>query len=142
MSCTHIPDPGVAVTSQSEGLLPLTQNALRGDAFPSLPRPMKGIALNSDERVLAGVRISGMKDPARLLRNHGTLSIGQSAAEAWLGIYFLERACRQQVMALSAASVPEVLLAPDAAPQHIYEMQAISLFPRCMRRVAGIASPA
>ncbi len=37
-----------------------------------------------------------------MLRNHGTLSVGMTAAECWLGMFFLERACAQQVMAPSA----------------------------------------
>jgi ribulose-5-phosphate 4-epimerase/fuculose-1-phosphate aldolase len=37
-----------------------------------------------------------------LLRNHGTLAIGETVGEAFLRIYFLERACQAQIMALSA----------------------------------------
>src|SRR4051794_31444152 len=84
----------------------------------------EGIALNSDERVRL-VSDIGTKT-LLLLRNHGTLSIGKSAAEAWLGIYFLERACRQQVVALSAGR-SGVLLAPDAAQSTSHD-QAITLF--------------
>jgi len=39
--------------------------------------------------------------PLMLLRNHGTLAVGQTAAAAWVGMFFLERACAQQVAALS-----------------------------------------
>ncbi len=53
-----------------------------------------------------------------LLRNHGTLAVGANAAEAWLGIFFLERACKQQVMAL-AAGRQGVLLAPDQAQETV-----------------------
>ncbi len=122
-------DPGVAVGAQSEGLLPLTQNALRVMPFLAY-HDYEGLSLNSDERVRL-VSDVGTKT-LLLLRNHGTLSIGKSAAEAWLGIYFLERACRQQVMALSAGR-SGVLLAPDAAQSTSYD-QAISLFPRFAER--------
>ena len=122
-------DPGVAVAAQSEGLLPLTQNALRVMPFLAY-HDYEGLSLNSDERVRL-VSDIGMKT-LLLLRNHGTLSIGKSAAEAWLGIYFLERACRQQVMALSAGRAG-VLLAPDAAQRTSHD-QAISLFPRFAER--------
>ena len=36
-----------------------------------------------------------------LLRNHGTLSAGSSAAATWMQMFYLERACTQQVYALS-----------------------------------------
>ncbi len=32
-----------------------------------------------------------------LLRNHGTLALGRTVAEAFLRVYFLERACTMQV---------------------------------------------
>ena len=37
-----------------------------------------------------------------LLRNHGTLSVGETVGEAFLRIYFLERACEAQVAMLTA----------------------------------------
>jgi ribulose-5-phosphate 4-epimerase/fuculose-1-phosphate aldolase len=36
-----------------------------------------------------------------ILRNHGTLTVGKSVAEAFIRMYFLERACSMQVRALS-----------------------------------------
>jgi ribulose-5-phosphate 4-epimerase/fuculose-1-phosphate aldolase len=122
-------DAGVAVAAQAEGLLPLTQNALRVMPFLAY-HDYEGIALNVEERARL-VSDIGTKN-LLLLRNHGTLSVGQSAAEAWLGIYFLERACCQQVMALSAGR-SGVLLAPDAAQRTSHD-QAISLFPRFAER--------
>ena len=53
-----------------------------------------------------------------LLRNHGTLSVGPTAGDCWLGMYFLEKACAQQVMALSAGR-ENVLLAPEAAREEV-----------------------
>lgn len=122
-------DHGVAVGAQADALLPLTQNALRVLPFLAY-HSYEGIALNPDERVRLVADI-GTKN-LLLLRNHGTLSVGRSAAEAWLGIYFLERACRQQVMALSAGR-EGVLLAPEAAQRTSHD-QAISLFPRFAER--------
>lgn len=104
-------DAGVGVAAQKEGLLPLTQNAC-------LVRPLlayhdyEGVALNLDERERL-VRDLGDKK-LMLLKNHGTLSLGATAAEAYIGIFFLERACAQQVNALTAGR-DGVLLAPDAA---------------------------
>ena len=34
-----------------------------------------------------------------MLRNHGTLTCGESAAQTYMRMFFLERACKMQVMA-------------------------------------------
>ena len=91
-------DAGVAVSAQKDGLLPISQNAL----FPlaSLAyHDYEGVALREDEkaRLVAdlGTRIF------LILRNHGTLAVGPSVADAFLRIFVLERACRIQLLAQS-----------------------------------------
>ena len=92
-------DHGVGVSAQRDGLLPLTQNALV--VLPMLAsHDYEGIALNLSERERI-VRDLGDRS-LMLLRNHGTLAVGPTAAATWLGMFFLERACSQQVAALSA----------------------------------------
>jgi ribulose-5-phosphate 4-epimerase/fuculose-1-phosphate aldolase len=106
-------DAGVGVSAQKEGLLPLTQNALL--VLPQLAyHGYEGVALNLDERARLVADI-GDKN-LMLLRNHGTLSVGMNAAAAFVGIFFLERACAEQVAALSAGR-DNVLIAPEAAQQ-------------------------
>ena len=109
-------DQGVAVASQREGLLPLSQHALI--VLPQLAyHDYEGIALNLDERERL-VADLGPQKKLMLLRNHGTLSVGSSAAECWLGMFYLERACKQQVMALSAGR-ENVLFAPEASQAEV-----------------------
>ncbi len=97
----HLHTPhGQAVAAHEEGLLPLTQTAMLvgGDlAF----HDYEGVAtdLEERERIVADL---GTRN-AMLLRNHGTLTVGTSVGEAFIRIYFLERACQAQVYALSAA---------------------------------------
>ncbi|QGZ94984.1 class II aldolase/adducin family protein [Terricaulis silvestris] len=106
-------DAGVGVSAQKEGLLPLTQNALL--VIPQLAyHGYEGVALNLDERERLVADIGDKK--LMLLRNHGTLAVGMSAADAFVGIFFLERACAEQVAALSAGR-DNVLIAPEAAQQ-------------------------
>jgi ribulose-5-phosphate 4-epimerase/fuculose-1-phosphate aldolase len=106
-------DAGVGVSAQKDGLLPLTQNALL--VIPQLAyHGYEGVALNLDERARLVADIGDKK--LMLLRNHGTLSVGQTAADAFVGIFFLERACAEQVSALSAGR-DNVLIAPEAAQQ-------------------------
>jgi ribulose-5-phosphate 4-epimerase/fuculose-1-phosphate aldolase len=105
----------VGVSAQAHGLLPLGQNALI--VLPQLAyHDYEGIALNLDERER---QVANLGDRTlMLLRNHGTLATGRTAAEAWLGMYFLEKACAQQVAALSAGR-EGVLAAPDAAVEEV-----------------------
>jgi ribulose-5-phosphate 4-epimerase/fuculose-1-phosphate aldolase len=106
-------DAGVGVSAQKEGLLPLTQNALL--VIPQLAyHGYEGVALNLDERERLVADIGDKK--LMLLRNHGTLSVGMTAADAFVGIFFLERACAEQVAALSGGR-ENVLIAPEAAQQ-------------------------
>jgi ribulose-5-phosphate 4-epimerase/fuculose-1-phosphate aldolase len=108
-------DQGVAVSAQAEGLLPLSQHALI--VLPSLAyHDYEGIALNLDERERL---VADLGDKTTmLLRNHGTLAVGSTAAECWMGMFYLERACKQQVMALSGGR-DKVLLAPEAAQAEV-----------------------
>lgn len=91
-------DHGVAVSAQQEGLLPLSQHALI--VLPSVTyHDYEGIALNHDERSRLVADLGSGN--TMILRNHGTLAVGQTAAECWINMYYLEKACLQQVMALS-----------------------------------------
>ena len=95
----HLHTPaGQAVSAHEEGLLPLTQTAMlvRGDlAF----HDYEGVAVDLDERerIVADLGDKG----AMLLRNHGTLAVGSNVGECFVKLYFLERACQAQIMALS-----------------------------------------
>lgn len=110
----HLHTPhGQAVSAHSEGLLPLTQTAMliREDvAF----HDYEGVAVDLDERerLIANIGDKG----AMLLRNHGTLAVGETVGEAFLKLYFLERACEAQVLALSAGEA-HLNRPPQGAPE-------------------------
>ncbi|OPK07869.1 MULTISPECIES: class II aldolase/adducin family protein [unclassified Pseudomonas] len=89
---------GMAVAAQEEGLLPITQHALKFYGCLSY-HDYEGIALNPAEcpRLVTDLG----SNMAMILRNHGLLAVGGSIAEAFNQIYFLERACQAQVAALT-----------------------------------------
>ena len=97
----HVHTPaGQAVSAHEDGLLPLTQTAMlvRGDlAF----HDYEGVAtdLEERERLVADLGTKG----GMILRNHGTLAVGSTVGECFVKLYFIERACQAQIMALSAA---------------------------------------
>ena len=92
---------GIAVSAQEQGLLPITQHALK--LYGKLAyHQYEGIALSLDERERLIADLGTHK--AMILRNHGLLAGGASVAEAFHEIHFLERACQAQVHALSGGS--------------------------------------
>jgi ribulose-5-phosphate 4-epimerase/fuculose-1-phosphate aldolase len=109
----HLHTPaGQAVSAHEDGLLPLTQTAMlvRGDlAF----HDYEGVAVDLDERERL-VADLGDKN-AMILRNHGTLAVGKNVGECFVRLYFLERACQAQIMALSAGD--KVNNPPQGAPE-------------------------
>jgi ribulose-5-phosphate 4-epimerase/fuculose-1-phosphate aldolase len=97
---THTAD-GIAVACQQEGLLPITQHALRYYNRIGY-HAYEGIALDLDERERL-IRNLGRHN-AMILRNHGLLAAGRTIAEAFVNIHFLERACQAQVKAMSGGA--------------------------------------
>ena len=88
-----------AVSAMKEGLLPHTQTAMIAHHDVAY-HDHEGIAdeLDERERIVADL---GDRN-ALILRNHGTLTVGRSVAEAFMRMYFLERACQAQVLMLGA----------------------------------------
>ena len=98
-------DAGIAVSIQREGLRPLSQTAL----FPMASlayHDYEGVALDEEEKPRL---VADLGDRNFLiLRNHGTLTVGETVAEAFLAMYVLERACRIQIMSQSGDDLVEV----------------------------------
>ena len=85
---------GVAVSCLAEGLLPLNQIALQFYGRVGY-HSFEGIALDLEERERI---VAALADhPALILRNHGLLTVGRSAAEMFSNMYYLNRACQIQV---------------------------------------------
>ena len=107
---THSND-GVAVSAQEHGLLPISQTAMV-IRHECAYHDYEGIALNHDERDRL---LNDLGDKhCMILRNHGLLTTGATCADAWLRLFFLERACTMQIKALSGGSklnmVPEYVV--------------------------------
>jgi len=105
-------DAGVAVSAQRDGLLPISQTAL----FPlsSLGyHDYEGVALRDDEKPRLVADLGNHS--VMILRNHGTLAVGPTVADAFLQMFVLERACRMQILAQSGGvpliQVPASILA-------------------------------
>jgi ribulose-5-phosphate 4-epimerase/fuculose-1-phosphate aldolase len=97
---THTSD-GIAVSAQAGGLLPLSQHALKFHGHLAY-HEYEGIALDLGERERL-VRDLGHHQ-CMILRNHGLLAAGRTIPEAFINIYFLERACQAQIKAQSGGA--------------------------------------
>ncbi len=89
---THTAD-GIAVACQEEGLLPLTQHAMRFYQRMAV-HDYQGVNFTDAERTALQRSLGDRK--AMLLRNHGLLVAGPSIPEAFDIMYYLERACQLQ----------------------------------------------
>lgn len=89
----HTPD-GTAVATSKEGLQPLNQTSqlVIGDL---VYHDYEGVALDHSERPRLQQDLG--KHNIMLLKNHGTLTVGRTCAEAFMRMYYLERACTMQV---------------------------------------------
>ncbi len=110
---------GIAVSIQPAGLLPASQHALRFHGHLAY-HDYEGLAFTraEGERLVADL---GDK-PAMLLRNHGTLTVGRTVAEAYVLMATLIKACEIQLQAQAGAMEPVL---PSAA---IAERTAAQLY--------------
>jgi ribulose-5-phosphate 4-epimerase/fuculose-1-phosphate aldolase len=89
---------GAAVSTQRAGLLPISQHSM--SVLSSLGyHDFEGPALRDDEKPRL---VADLGDKTSLiLRNHGLLTVGQTVADAFVAMYYLETSCAIQVRAQS-----------------------------------------
>ena len=88
---------GCAVAAQRDGLLPVNQISLEFYGRVAY-HDYEGISYDLDEQQRL-VRDFG-DQPVMVLRNHGLITVGSTVAQAFLRMYYLEKACEIQVAAL------------------------------------------
>jgi ribulose-5-phosphate 4-epimerase/fuculose-1-phosphate aldolase len=110
---------GVAVSTQRAGLLPISQHSIA--VLASLGyHDFEGPALNDDEKPRL---VADLGDKTSLiLRNHGLLTVGETAAEAFVAMYFLETSCAIQVRAQSGGG--ELIPVPKEIIDNAYAQLA------------------
>jgi len=93
---THTP-AGMAVSALECGLLPLTQTAMFFGKVAMHEYEGVVVDLGEQRRIVDDLGDS----QAMILRNHGLLTVGPSIPEAFTAMYWLERACQAQAMAMA-----------------------------------------
>jgi ribulose-5-phosphate 4-epimerase/fuculose-1-phosphate aldolase len=113
---THTPY-GVAVSMQKDGLLPMSQQSL--PPFTTVGyHDYEGLAVNDDEKKRL-VADFGPTNKLLILRNHGLLAAGSTAAEVFQYMYAMEQACRIQVLAQSTGA--ELITVPTPVVDGVME---------------------
>ena len=94
---THTPN-GVAVSCQRAGLLPISQHSLFVLGSVGY-HDFEGPALDEDEKPRLVADLGDNR--CLILRNHGLLTVGETVADAFINMYYLEASCQIQVRAQS-----------------------------------------
>lgn len=110
---THMPYATALSLLEDTGLEPVEQNALKFYGDIAYDDGYEGLAYAEDE----GDRLAAALGDKRVLfmSNHGVLVVGETIAEAFDDLYYLERACQVQVLARSTGRPFKTISANQAA---------------------------
>lgn len=110
---THTND-GVAVSALKDGLQPLCMEALF--FYNNMGyHPFEGTSMDNDERTRLAISLGSYK--AMIMQNHAPLTVGGSVGEAFVLMYWLQRACEIQMKVL-ASNMPWTTVPGDVAEHY------------------------
>ena len=104
---------GCAVAAQKDGLLPVNQMSMEFYGKVAY-HDYEGIALDMDEQARLVKDLGGK--PVMVLRNHGLLTVGKDPQQAFLRMYYLEKACEIQLTAQAGGQA--LVLPPKEVCEH------------------------
>lgn len=142
---THMPYATALTLVQGGRLAWCNQNALRFHGRVAYDDDYNGLALDDAEGRRIASQLSAGADVV-FMASHGVSVVGRSVAWAFDDLYYLERACMHQVLAVQAAAgrplreVPEALCARTAA-QIAGERQQSDLFFEAVKRMLDRDEP-
>jgi ribulose-5-phosphate 4-epimerase/fuculose-1-phosphate aldolase len=116
---THMPNATALAMLEGPPLVWASQSALKFYTRTVVDDDYNGLALDESE----GDRIAASLGDADIVfvRNHGVLVVGEGIAEAWDDLYYLERACEAQRLAL-ATGRPLKPVRPEVAARTFRQM--------------------
>ncbi len=107
---------GMAVAACDDGLLPLNQ--ISAEFHNRLGyHEYEGVAFNLEER--SRIQQSLSDNMALVLRHHGLLSVGESVADAFQIMFYLNRACEIQLATAQLSGLSKVSLIPIELAEHV-----------------------
>ena len=105
-------EAATAISTLEAGLLPISQFAMRFHGRVGR-HEYEGVAIDTDERRRLSENLG--RHNVLLLRNHGVLTVGRTIPEAFILMYYFEKAARVQLMATGAVAGGAQLHLPDPA---------------------------
>jgi len=123
----HVHTPyGIAVSVQKQGLRKYTQFAMQVHDDLAY-HDYEGIALDLEERerLIADIGSKSLL----MLRNHGTLTMGANCAITFLRMYFLENACKTQILAQSVGGEGYLHEETDEMSARVYQQGSPAFMP-------------
>ena len=115
---SHSPN-GLAVSVLKSGLIPMVQDAMPFYGHLAY-HDYEGLSTDVGERDRLAENLG--KRNAMILRNHGLLTCGESVGEAFMSMYYLERACTVQIQVLASGqefTLPGPEVCEEAAKQYL-----------------------
>ena len=118
---THMPYATALTMVEGDPLIFAGQTALKFYGRTAVDRDYNGLALGEAE----GDRIAATIGDADIvfMKHHGVMVVGKTIAEAWDDLYYLERACEVQVIAMSTGR-PIVPVSAEIAQATYEQMRA------------------
>ena len=140
---THMPNATAMAMLEGEPLAWAGQSALKFWGRTVVDEHYNGLALDEAE----GDRIAASMGDADIafMRNHGVMVLGPSIADAWDDLYYLERACEAQRLALSTGRalrpVPAALAKATAQQMQIGGRDSARLHLESIKRTLDRDAP-
>ncbi len=109
---------GLAISSLKEGLIPMVQDSA---IFYNRVSYHDWEGMSTDESECKRLSKSLGDNKVLVLRNHGLLTCGETISEAFMLMYYLDRACKNQIDVLSTqmkANIPSDNIMEYAAGQY------------------------
>lgn len=121
---THMPFATALTQLEDMTVEMIGQNALGFHGDIAYDYTYEGLALDASE----GERMADVmgQHSILMLANHGVIVCGKSVAEAFNSLYFLERACQTQILAMSTGK-PMRRLSPELAEKTRHQMHHLQL---------------
>lgn len=135
---THMPYATTLACLDGYEFAMLDQTACRFHGRVAYDREYGGMFMDDGEGARVA-RLLGPENTVLLLGNHGVMVVGETVAQAWDELYYFERACELQVLALSTGRPLAILddhvaaitakqwhdYPHDAADAHLAEVMAM-----------------
>ncbi len=140
---THMPNATALAMLEGPPLVWAGQTALKFHGRTLVDEDYNGLALDAAE----GDRIAESLGDADVvfMKNHGVLIVGDSIASAWDDLYYLERACEAQRLALATGrplkAVPEAVAARTAAQMREGDGESARLHLESVKRILAKSEP-